>query len=318
MEDNKLERYPWTQTIDTGGTDGDVSMPTDKLAIGSPEWLKAMDEHYSMSLYDLEEHVRKAWNFTYEYGPYIYAVYYGWVCVKQGSDMYRVEYTHDEDSYEIAFAAMSEWTPVKQEIVPMKALTAVQQLSSDAVGGYGVVYGSPKQRDLYGHWFDSDSELRLDWFKQRPALYAHGLDAAVKREPIGVITSWTPDDTGVWIEGVLEQRNAYTDAVKELVARGALSWSSGSSPNLINVNPKTGYIKEWPITEWTGTPVPAEPRLTEIVALKSIYEGLGIDFSIPGHIVAEPEAEAGATETDQAALRQNHLKQAAGLLRLKE
>ena len=41
------------------------------------------------------------------------------------------------------------------------------------VGGYLVVWGTPRQRDLQGEYFTPETDLGLDWYDQRPVLYHH-------------------------------------------------------------------------------------------------------------------------------------------------
>lgn len=148
---------------------------------------------------------------------------------------------------------------------PIKALD-----SNGRIGGYLVVWGSPQQRDLQGEYFTQATDLKLNWYGgKRPALYHHGLDDAVKADEIGEIDVLKADDTGVWAEAQLNMHNRYVRAVQRLVDKGALGWSSGSMPNLVQVD-KDGHIKVWPIAEGSMTPSPAEPRNTGIRSLKAV------------------------------------------------
>ncbi len=153
---------------------------------------------------------------------------------------------------------------------------AVKALGADRVGGYLVVWGGPAQTDLHGEYFTPQTDLALDWFERRPVLYHHGLDGALKAALIGVIDTLVPDATGLWAEAQLDLRRRYVRAVRDLVERGALAWSSGSLPHLVEVDPD-GQIKRWPIVEGSLTPTPAEPRRTTVQAIKSAYEALGLD-----------------------------------------
>ena len=51
------------------------------------------------------------------------------------------------------------------------------------IGGYLVVWGSPAQRDLQGEYFTPETELGLDWYDRRPALYHHGQDGRPQERP---------------------------------------------------------------------------------------------------------------------------------------
>ena len=144
------------------------------------------------------------------------------------------------------------------------------------VGGYLVVWGDSVQRDLQGEYFTPETELGLDWYSRRPVLYHHGLDGDLKAAVIGVIDTLRPDEVGLWAEAQLDMRQRYVQAVRRLIDRGILGWSSGSLPHLVEVA-TDGRIKRWPIVEGSLTPAPAEPRRTDVHTLKSAYTALGLD-----------------------------------------
>ncbi len=146
--------------------------------------------------------------------------------------------------------------------------------------------GTNIQRDLQGEYFTPQTDVGLDWYEQRPVLYHHGLDGALKAAVIGVIDTLRPDDTGLWAEAQLDLHKRYVRAVQRLVNQGVLSWSSGSLPHLVDVG-GDGRIKRWPIVEGSLTPTPAEPRRTDVQTLKSAYKSLGLDVSRLGIDVAE-------------------------------
>lgn len=160
--------------------------------------------------------------------------------------------------------------------------------SSGRIGGYLVVWGGPAERDLQGEYFTPATDLGLDWFERRPVLYHHGLDGAVKTAVIGAIEALTPDAIGVWAEAQLDLRQKYARAVHRLVERGALSWSSGSLPHLVEID-GDGKIARWPVVEGSLTPTPAEPRRTDVRTLKTAFALLGLD---PARLDKPPVAPA--------------------------
>lgn len=147
--------------------------------------------------------------------------------------------------------------------------TAVKALGNGRVGGYLVMYGSPAQKDLQGEYFTPETELGLDLYPTRPALYHHGLDGAFEATKIGDIDTLTEDEIGVWAEAQLDMRKKYVQAVYALVEKGALGWSSGSIPHLVKIA-AGGRIEEWPIVEGSLTPTPAEPRIV-VSTLKAAH-----------------------------------------------
>jgi HK97 family phage major capsid protein len=146
------------------------------------------------------------------------------------------------------------------------------------IGGYLIAWGSPQQRDLQGEYFTPQTDLGLAWYDQRPVLYHHGLDGALKAAVIGVIDRLHADEQGVWAEAQLDLRQQYARTIQQLIDRGTLGWSSGSLPHLVQVA-DDGRITRWPIVEGSLTPTPAEPRRTEVRTIKSAYAALGLDVS---------------------------------------
>ena len=157
---------------------------------------------------------------------------------------------------------------------------AVKMIDSSGgrVGGYLVVWGDDTQRDLEGEYFTPETEFGLAWYAERPMLYQHGLDPHLKAAVIGQIDMLQADDVGIWAEAQLDIRHRYIEAVRRLIEKGVLAWSSGSLPHLVDVA-KDGHIKRWIIVEGSLTPTPAEPRRTDVRTIKSAYHALGLDMS---------------------------------------
>lgn len=176
----------------------------------------------------------------------------------------------------------------------------VKSLDADAgrVGGYLVVWGDARQRDLEGEYFTPNTQLGLDWYDRRPMLFHHGLDDEVKSAVIGVIDTLRADDIGVWAEAQLDLRQRYGRAVQRLIDRGVLNWSSGSLPQLVQVA-DDGWITQWPIVEGSLTPTPAEPRRTDVQTIKSAYGRLGLDVSRLGIGDDKNKSQEGQIKTMQ-------------------
>ena len=156
------------------------------------------------------------------------------------------------------------------------ALTAAKALDQRGrVGGYLVVWGDAVQRDLHGEYFTPGTDLGLDWYPRRPVLYQHGLEGDLGPVMIGQIEGMQPDETGLWVEAQLDLRSKWARAVLEMVDQGVLGWSSGSLPHLVDVA-ADGCIRRWPVVEGSLTPTPAEPRYTDVVAVKAAYASLGL------------------------------------------
>ena len=152
-----------------------------------------------------------------------------------------------------------------------QAVKAIGNPDEGRVGGYLVAWGNPSQRDLHGEYFTPDTDFSLDWYPRRPALFHHGLDGTMKSTLIGAITSIKADDVGLWAEAQLDMHSKYVQAIMQMVKQGALGWSSGSLPHLVEVD-NEGHIRRWPIVEGSLTPTPAEPFRTTVGAIKSLIK----------------------------------------------
>ncbi len=155
--------------------------------------------------------------------------------------------------------------------------TTVKTLSEDRIGGYLLIFSDAAHRDLQAEYFSKRTDLGLDYYSRRPVLYHHGLDKDAGGDLIGVIDRLAPDEIGLWCEAQLDKHHRYLEAIKQLIARGALGWSSGSLPNLVQKS-ADGEILKWVLVEASLTPTPAQPYHTTIHAIKSTYEALGLDL----------------------------------------
>ncbi len=143
------------------------------------------------------------------------------------------------------------------------------------VGGYGVVYTGPRAKDLQGDYFTPETNLWLEQYPVVPLLYQHGQDRTLGKRVIGQAHP-VRDDKGVWYEAQLQQRDEYETLILELVKTGALGYSTGSLPHLVERAPD-GKLLSWPVAEITLTPTPAAgPYLTSVSAIRSVYKSAGI------------------------------------------
>jgi|GEM_PF-398390 len=179
----------------------------------------------------------------------------------------------------------------------MPDLFSVKALSDDGtrIGGYVIVFGSAAAPDLTGDYFTPQTDLCLDLFPVRPVFYDHGLDSAIKTAPVGVIDTLRADSVGVWCEAQLDRHHRYLAAIQQLIGKGALGWSSGSLPHLVQkrtdpIDPHSTAIVRWPLIEASLTPTPAQPYHTSVGAVKSAYAALGLNvepLSLPVEVNEE-------------------------------
>lgn len=171
---------------------------------------------------------------------------------------------------------------------------AVKALGGGKIGGYLVAWGTPEERDLEAEYFTPDTEFELGGKSELPILFHHGMDAALRAKAIGRITSWKKDDVGLWVEGILDERDEYVRAIEEMIDKGVLGWSSGSMPHQVQVT--AGHIKYWPIYEGSATHTPADWRgATRVTSVKSLAD-LQPEWAAKERVDAKepPAADAGS------------------------
>lgn len=138
------------------------------------------------------------------------------------------------------------------------------------IEGLAIPYGGPvKQsegdlgKDLTGEYFSKDTDFTSERYdgnsvKSMPQLYHHGMDPDVKDKSIGEVVSIEDHPDGKWYKVQLDKANEYYEAIRDLVKRGALLFSSGAFPERV-VKAADGFISKWPLKENSLTPTPANP-----------------------------------------------------------
>lgn len=169
------------------------------------------------------------------------------------------------------------------------------------LGGYAVVFGG---RDVVGDYFTASTDFWFSKVTENPmVLFQHGQDPMLKRTVVGRVVTKVPDDIGLWVEAQITASKQYADAIRELVHKGVLGWSSGSVPHLVQrvkgTLPGTNEITSWPIVELSLTPTPAEPRTIGVKELKSLAQ-LDPLLTVVAEEAEEHEPEAKATLTSSA------------------
>jgi hypothetical protein len=169
---------------------------------------------------------------------------------------------------------------------PMSAVKFVKD-APDLIEGLAIPFGGPiAGKDFDGESFSAETDLCLPWFGEtgRPLLYGHGLNPATKVEVVGRQVSLDLREDGYWIQNELDKRSRYRDLIGKLVEQGALSFSSGAMPHLVQTT-KDGKITRWPWVETSLTPTPANP-FAAVYAVKSAdmaehYAAANIDIPDP-------------------------------------
>lgn len=163
-------------------------------------------------------------------------------------------------------------------------------LDDDAFSLLAIPYGGPIEKagaplgvDLQGEYFDSRTDIKPDWFEQRPTLWQHGQDPTGKMGAtlIGKAVNLHEEDDGWWVDFWWKQGEKRVDLVRQLGKKGAHIYGSSSTlPSLAKVEPD-GHIAVWPYMEQTlsTTPVNTYSHGRPMKAILDDYEAAGIAVS---------------------------------------
>lgn len=165
-----------------------------------------------------------------------------------------------------------------------------------------IPFGGPFKggKDLHGEFFSPRTDIKASWFPERPVLWHHGLDDAVKDTELGVEGELKLEDDGWWAEVWLDRSNRYWNQVDALLRAGKMYGSSGALSHLVRKDHKSGEILVWPHIEQTLTPTPANPfaRVTASKALSGFSSaGIALDPALRS-VLADLDALAADLHSD--------------------
>ena len=145
-----------------------------------------------------------------------------------------------------------------------------EQISSSKWRVLAIPFGGPfAGKDLDGEFFSPNTDIKSDWFDRRPLVWHNNLDKTIDDPVIGTADDLEQQKDGWWTTVWLDRSKRYWSAINELLGKKAIYGSSGSLPNFVRTDHKTGEILVWPYIEQTLTPTPANPY-SVVVAAKAV------------------------------------------------
>lgn len=132
-------------------------------------------------------------------------------------------------------------------------------LDDDAFSILAIPYGGPIAKsgaplgvDLQGEWFSPKTDIKADWFAERPALWHHGKDPLIGDTLIGKAVNLHEEDDGWWVDFWWKQGEKRVELIRQLGKKGAHIYGSSSTvPSLAKADRATGEIVVWPYIEQT-------------------------------------------------------------------
>lgn len=151
--------------------------------------------------------------------------------------------------------------------------------------GYLMVFG---QRDSYDTVFDANTYYGQHRGDGMDVLFNHAIPVRARSHTGNTVVfddvakmilgsmRVVEDEYGLFASVVLDLNNKYKKAIYDLGKRGALGWSSGTSPHLMDFD-DSGYAKRWIIAEGSLTPMPAQP----LSSVRSVDDLQDMQITIP-------------------------------------
>lgn len=139
-------------------------------------------------------------------------------------------------------------------------------LDDDAFQILAIPYGGPIEKanaprgaDLQGEWFSPNTDIKPDWFSERPTLWHHGKDPTgmMQTTLVGKAVNLTEEEDGWWVDFWWKQGEKRVDLIRQLGKKGAHIYGSSSTlPSLVQREKATGEITVWPFVEETLSTAP--------------------------------------------------------------
>lgn len=134
---------------------------------------------------------------------------------------------------------------------------------------YAVLFNDPDTRDLYGTWFNQDTDYAMGMYSEWPWMYHHGKHPDYGTRKVGVWDTRGIDDVGVFVEGEITTHGMYREAVKRLIGEEVLFTSSQAVPSMITIA-EDGHVDVWPICEVSSTVAPGDYRMEHPISPSAV------------------------------------------------
>jgi hypothetical protein len=155
-------------------------------------------------------------------------------------------------------------------------MSGIKFADAGVIEGWAAPFGSPTHKDAQGEWFSPRTDFALDMIPNgRPLLISHGVGAAGP-VVVGRITVAEKRAEGLWISAQLDKAGAHFGRIRDALAKGLLSFSSGTMAHLARVA-GNGEILAWPLVETslTDSPASADARIVTVKHAVEHYAAIG-------------------------------------------
>lgn len=176
------------------------------------------------------------------------------------------------------------------------------------IHGMAVVFGG---RDLSNEFFDAQTDFGIGVDSNLfPVAFDHGFDETVAKQIIGE-GRFTRESTGLRFAGTIDVPDKFGAALKRLIVREELGYSTGALGHMIDRIPQRDgrtYLRSWYLGEISCTTNPCEPRAA--VELKSAdLQQLKLNHLRVKNEIRAQELGIDLGEERKRAAYQRHLRQ---------
>lgn len=174
---------------------------------------------------------------------------------------------------------MEETTRVKLPIIGNDLKTVKKSDTTGIVSGIAIHLSDPEDpnlmKDSDGEFFTKDTYFGHSYEKTE-ALFNHAYELPIYSDQRGVeafiqglaahkfsnpvMAKFDPEAGHIVAQLMLQLNEDYDRWVWDQCGKGSLGWSSGAMRGRCRIDRKTGEIKEWPVIEYSLTPIPADVR----------------------------------------------------------
>ena len=157
-----------------------------------------------------------------------------------------------------------------------------EQVGKNKFRVLAIPFGGPFEgRDLDGEFFSKNTDIKPEWFDRRPLIWHHNLDQTMKADPVlGTADDLEESDEGWWTTLWLDRSHRYHSQIADMLGGGKIYGSSGSLPNFVRTDAKTGEILVWPYIEQTLTPTPSN-IYSRVVPAKAVEHFEAAKIGLP-------------------------------------
>lgn len=173
---------------------------------------------------------------------------------------YDEAYSQTQDTHK---AYLAGWGAVRKDSLMQRLGLKSADNERPIVAGWGMLFTDAENPDLDQQFFDENTKLGLEFYRNAPLFWEHGNDPQYGVDPIGQRYNVTVYPRGLWVEHTLFPEHPRFEQTLSAVKSGLVSYSSDSMAHYVRegIDTETGRLGVWWLSGWSLVSSPAEPSL---------------------------------------------------------